>query len=740
MNRTPSHSLSSLRRLAFALIWLSAGAAHAAETTLLPLGASGWRFLDTGQAPPADWAGPGFDDTGWGTGPAPLGYGENDEGTVVSFGPDPTQKFITTWFRADFSVTDPTAVTAAKVRFVRDDGAVAYLNGSEVARSNMPPGPIDPTTLATTGVGSANEGVLLEFDVDPDLLVAGTNVVAVEVHQYSPTSNDLRLDLEVAVQQPVQVVRGPYLQLGTDQSVRVRWRTDLPHHSQLLFGSADSSMTGQIEDMGLTTEHELELTGLPPARRAFYAVGTPGDVLAGGDGLHYFDASPAAGAPADARFWVLGDPGTGNATAKSVRDQFLAWSAGNPPDLILTLGDNAYPDGTDAEFQTKFFDMFGATLRNTTVWAGFGNHDAHSASAATETGPYFDAFTLPRNAEAGGVPSQTEAYYSFDYGDVHFIALDAHESSKALGDPMMTWLQADLDASQSRWTIAYWHQSPYSKGSHDSDQGMAETLMRQNALPILEAGGVDLVLSGHSHGYERSFLLGGHYGTSDTLDPSMILGAGDGRPSGDGAYVKNSQRDEPHQGTVYVVAGSSGKTSTGPFNHPVMVESMEVAGSVAIDVRGAAMDVHFIDATGTVRDAFQILKQSECSDGLDNDGDGNTDGADGQCGQPGALSEFPECSDGLDNDGDGLVDGADPACTGTGTLEAPACQDGIDNDGDGTIDYDGMGGAVAPDPNCNAPWRDREFASPRLCGGGPELALLLPLLAALRRGVRTLSC
>ena len=126
-------------------------------------------------------------------------------------------------------------------------------------------------------------------------------------------------------------------------------------------------------------------------------------------------------------------------------------------------------------------------------------------------GPYYEAHVLPTGGEAGGVSSGTEAYYSFDYANVHFIVLDSMDSSRAPGSAMLTWLQADLSGTTQEWVIVYFHHPPYTKGSHDSDSaadsGGRLVAMRENVLPILEAGGVDLVLGGHSHIYERSYPL-----------------------------------------------------------------------------------------------------------------------------------------------------------------------------------------------------------------------------------------
>src|SRR6185295_4674728 len=131
-------------------------------------------------------------------------------------------------------------------------------------------------------------------------------------------------------------------------------------------------------------------------------------------------------------------------------------------------------------------------------------------------------------AEAGGVSSGTEAYYSFDFSNAHFICLESYETDRSSGGAMMTWLREDLDSTNQTWVIAFWHHPPYSKGSHDSDDETELIQMRKNALPILEEGGVDLVLSGHSHSYERSYLIDRHYGSSSTFSDSNVVDGGDG--------------------------------------------------------------------------------------------------------------------------------------------------------------------------------------------------------------------
>ncbi len=133
--------------------------------------------------------------------------------------------------------------------------------------------------------------------------------------------------------------------------------------------------------------------------------------------------------------------------------------------------------------------------------------------------------------------------------------------------------------------------------------------MRTNFLPILEAGGVDLVLCGHSHCYERSYLLDGHYGLSGTLTAAMKKNAGDGRPAGNGAYIKPLTGVRSHFGAVYAVAGSAGKISGGTLNHPAHFISMNNLGSLVLDVNGTRLDATFIRENSSIPDTFTIIKQ-----------------------------------------------------------------------------------------------------------------------------------
>jgi titin len=161
--------------------------------TFISTGAT-WKYLDNGANQGTAWRATAFDDSTWKSGAAQLGYGDGDEATVVGFGSSSSAKFITTYFRKTFVVSDASLVTALTLRILRDDGAVVYLNGTEVFRTNMPTGTISNTTGASSAV---EDTTFYTSTVSPALLVNGNNVIAVEIHQSDPGSSDISFDFDL---------------------------------------------------------------------------------------------------------------------------------------------------------------------------------------------------------------------------------------------------------------------------------------------------------------------------------------------------------------------------------------------------------------------------------------------------------------------------------------------------------------------------------------------------------------
>tara|TARA_B100000609_G_scaffold194639_1_gene187497 strand:+ start:19588 stop:22137 length:2550 start_codon:yes stop_codon:yes gene_type:complete len=384
------------------------------------------------------------------------------------------------------------------------------------------------------------------------------------------------------------------------------WRTLTKETGKVWYGTAPNQLTKSVQTTQKDTQHELKITGLTPNTRYYYAVGTTSKQLQGGSSSYTFKTAPTVGSKQPFRFWVVGDSGTGLPAQSQVRDAMSKYVGNKKPDIYLHMGDMAYLDGRDYEFQLQFFNVYKSILRNTVCWPTIGNHEGHTSRSGPQTGAYYDAYVLPKAGEAGGVASGTEAYYSFDYANVHFVVLDSHDSPRTPSGAMLQWLKRDLASTKQKWLIAFWHHPPYSKGSHDSDTESQLTEMRKHALPILEAAGVDLVLAGHSHIYERSYLVHGAYNTPTTA-AGHIVDKGDGKLNGDGAYNKPTPTSK---GAVYIVAGHGGAPLTKKGTHPLMYITETKYGSCIVDVHDNTLKLVNVRSDGKVSDQFTLVKGS----------------------------------------------------------------------------------------------------------------------------------
>ncbi len=588
-----------------------------AQDTLI-LSGDNWKYLDDGSDQGTAWYESGFNDEAWSSGNAQLGYGDGDESTIVSYGDDANNKYPTSYFRKSFNVTDHNMYNHLVFEAIRDDGMVVYLNGLEIWRENMPASN-DYITYASGTVGGDQESAWISTTLDSQL-VTGTNVIAVEIHQANGTSSDISFDLKLTAydELPIAILRGPYLQSGTPHSVLIKWRTNTLAESIVHYGTSLDSLTETALENTPKIDHEILLSGLIPNTKYYYEISDSVDIYVSKNSEMFVITSPPVETRQFVRAWILGDAGTANQNQLNVRDRYYEYVASAPiapnqTDMMLFLGDNAYNDGTDSEYQNALFDVYSDMLKKSVSWSTLGNHDGHSATSSTQSGPYYDIFSFPKTGEAGGTPSGTEAYYSFDYANIHFIVLESHQSYDLT--TQIDWCLADIQATTQDWIVAFFHHPAYTKGSHDSDTEMQLVAMRNNFLPILEANGVDLVLSGHSHSYERSYFINGHYGISSTFDSIIHIVGINGGLSGkddtaDGAYRKTYSDTE---GAVYITTGSAGKISGGDLNHNAMYASFNQLGSSVLEVEGDGgsgqkLTVKFLRDNGNIDDYFTIHK------------------------------------------------------------------------------------------------------------------------------------
>lgn len=583
---------------------------------------SNWKFLDNGSNQGSAWTAPSFNDASWTAGNAELGYGDGDESTVVSYGSSSSNKHITTYFRKTFNVSNPSQFHSLNLEVVRDDGAVVYINGIEVWRDNMPSGVISSNTTASSAIALGSESSWNQTTISSTYLVAGNNTIAVEIHQESGGSSDISFNLKLdgnLSPSSATVDRGPYLNMGTSTSMIVKWRTTQAADSKIYYGTSFSNLNQTISLPTFVTNHEIKITGLSPATIYYYKIGSSGIDYNVASANYYFKTSPIVGTKGNYKFWVVGDAGMGDNNQRNAKTGFVNYISNTHIDGWLWCGDNAYDNGYDNQYQSNVFsnNTYENELKKIVVWPAPGNHDYNNHIPFSPSPAYYDIFTLPQAAEAGGLASGTEKYYSYNYGNVHFIVLDSYDEGRNTTDPMANWLTADLAANTLPWTVAYWHHPPYTKGSHNSDNSNfldGELVdIRQNIIPIIENAGVDLVFNGHSHCYERSFLMDGHYGNSSSLQASMKLDNTSGSYPTSCPYQKQTDISKAHKGTVYTVCGSSGKlgsTSSG-WPHPAMYSySNTTLGSVLIEVNDNRLDAKFINDNGQIFDSYTIVKNA----------------------------------------------------------------------------------------------------------------------------------
>jgi acid phosphatase type 7 len=409
------------------------------------------------------------------------------------------------------------------------------------------------------------------------------------------------------------LLRGPYLQAVTDTSIRIVFYTaELTASALVLKEDNGKARHFSLNKPGL--RHSYLLKGLQPGATYRYSLQVDGKSYSG-DHWHFRTAPNHDSAAVT--FWTMGDFGAGNENQRKVRLAFQDYLAQQPVNFWIWLGDNAYPDGTLAQFHNKTFDRYygyDSLMKFLPIYPTPGNHDYNGMKKRggnfhRHSGPYYDLVETFEQGEGGGVPSGTQLYYSFDYGPVHFVSLNSEVwRFSVLGHQQMkVWLEKDLAANSKKWTVVFFHQPPYSFGSHSSDTHWEVVIrgMRKKYLPIIEKYNADLVLSGHSHVYERSYLLHGHYEKSGKMGTHHIVSKGN-TLNGIDVYEKNGI------GTLYAVAGSGGKSHPkGVSPHPVMAfgyGGKDKCGSLIISIQGDSLKGEFLTSTGEIADRFAVVK------------------------------------------------------------------------------------------------------------------------------------
>ncbi|WP_230986706.1 metallophosphoesterase [Cohnella fermenti] len=531
--------LSMLLTLVFTMGVTDSAVAEEESGSVLFAQNSEWSYLDDGSNQGTAWRSVDYDDSAWKQDAAPLGYASSGKGldlnTWIGYGSNSSSKYITTYFRKEFEVTDTSEIKQLLGTLIRDDGAVIYLNGEEVYRVNMPSGTIAYTTLASGAVG--DERPSEEFSISPSLLVTGRNVIAAEVHQNAGTSSDLFFSLELKASDtspyaPIAIAMSLYGSAKTARSFA--WYTNYANPQNAPENVMDSIVEVVPAGEGFDSPAKLRFTGDPKDTQALSL-----KVTSSTNGSFISHKAVADGlTPGTDYEYRVGSDGlwseTGSFTTEAEEENsfeflYMTDSQGsNTGDYEVwanTLGNglNDFPnakflvmtgDQVDAgSLESQWLDYFGKPqqlLLNLPIMAAVGNHE----------GPYNDNYYYHFNYPNDSIddPLPPGSVYSFDYGDAHIMVLNTMDINwdsrqSASFDQQIDWLKREVAETDKKWKIVAYHKAIYSLGNHTEDSDILA--LREKLYPIFDELGIDVVLQGHDHTFVRSYQMYGNQRVTD---------------------------------------------------------------------------------------------------------------------------------------------------------------------------------------------------------------------------------
>ena len=379
----------------------------------------------------------------------------------------------------------------------------------------------------------------------------------------------------------VTMIRFPYLQQVTDRSAIIVWATreSATATAQVdgrTFAAASTRYTAARTGFAFDYyQHEAAVTGLEPGTSYPYELYVGSARAASGSS---FRTAPSSGS---IRFIAFGDSGIGSTPQKELAARMSAdtWDFSVHVGDIVYGSTNTSGDASYKTYQWWLFDVYRDWMRRRPFFPSMGNHDSRSTNNNGQA--YHDLFVLPDEGGAGAYPDHAERYYSFDYGPVHFVALD---TERAFQDParravQLEWLRNDLSSTSKTWKIAYWHRAPYSaKGEHGSD-----LTVRHAFGPVMEEHGVQLALVGHEHMYERTV-----------------------------PWRESTNR--ARQAVTYIVSGGGGARLYAAGIAPWTAYSRRDYQYLRVTVNGCVLTTNSVSRSGSVLDSFTL---DRCNQALD---------------------------------------------------------------------------------------------------------------------------
>jgi predicted phosphodiesterase len=333
--------------------------------------------------------------------------------------------------------------------------------------------------------------------------------------------------------------RGPYVQGVTASSAVICWVSQHPGSGVVEYGKTPE-LGCKETDPRVRRRHVVALAALDPGSTYHYRVEG-----VGGSSSGCFRTAPV-GDDSRFSFAVVGDSGSGGKGQLAV----AALLERLRPDLVLHTGDVVYPAGQERHYDRRFFAPYRNLIKMVPLFPVLGNHDVRKGNGAA----FLENFHPPL-----GSPGSTKRYYSFDWGNTHFVALDSelyHGDRGSNPEEQRDFLERDLATTRKRWTVAFLHRSPYGSSRHGGDEKVREDLE-----PLFVKHGVDLIFSGHDHVYERTVPITG---------VTYVVSGGGGRrlyPAGNGELTASSV--SAHHAVLVRVSGSR-----------LLLETLEVGGKV----------------------------------------------------------------------------------------------------------------------------------------------------------------
>ena len=374
------------------------------------------------------------------------------------------------------------------------------------------------------------------------------------------------------------LTRYPYPQsLGRDQ-VTIMWRTATPVVQRLECGMSGQPLSIQESDAVATTAHEITVTGLQPGTKYEYRISEGLDVVLSDSDKYWFKTDPGPASP-NFSFFVTGDIGAELPAGQQAKTGRMIQSVSPRADFGLLTGDIIYPDGESSAYDAQLMSIWRDFMCFMPIWPSLGNHDWHVDPDQN----YRKEWALPNN----------EHWYSFDYGNMHFIALDSQDGALYDEANQLAWLEADLRHAYGRaqWITVFYHHPGLTCTYKGNDQDIYAPL-----YPLFDEYKVDFVFNGHAHTYERQYPVHGNVPVDQGQNPNYL------NPNG----------------FITIVTGCGGKLKTGEptsFCGVTAAYADERLAFTQVFVFGKTVYILTLDSnTGQIVDWVQVTKTVDVTD------------------------------------------------------------------------------------------------------------------------------